>query len=131
MKNVLGQITDKYDYHSLLMKLLIFHQTNEKDVVEIKKIIQDIKNAQNDDGSWENTVVAAVYHIEKLLSLGIMGDNSSIEKGIAFLFKHLNLKWSGLQSSGKEYGLQLLVFFQLRTGISNLKLQKNTTLNLI
>jgi hypothetical protein len=111
MKNVLGQITDKYDYHSLLMKLLIFHQTNEKAVVEIKKIVQDIKNAQNDDGSWENTVVATVYHIEKLLSLGIMGDDSSIEKGIAFLFKHLNLKWSGLQSSGKAYGLQTSCFF--------------------
>ena len=111
MKNVLEKIGDKYDYHSLLMKLLIFNQTNEKDLFEIKKIIQDIKNAQNDDGSWENTVVATVYHIEKLLSLGIMGDDSSIEKGIDFLFKNLNLKWSGLQSSGKAYGLQTSCFF--------------------
>ena len=131
MQNLLNQTKNKYDYYSLLIKSLIFQQVQETDIIEIRKRIQAIKSSQIANGSWENTVFATVYHIEKLLDLGVTCDDSDIEKGIMFLFQNLNLKWTGLLSSGKTYGFRLLMFFQRRIGILNLKLQKNSTQKLI
>jgi len=105
--NVAEQIADKYDYDSLLIKTTIFGLNDKKDIIEANKLTQNIRNLQSENGSWEETVVATVYHIEKLMNLGVSCDDFSVQKGVAFLFKNLNLNWNGLQSSGKAYGLQV------------------------
>jgi len=106
LKNVAEQLANKYDYYSLLIKLIIYQQCDKNDFIEIKKLTQDIKSMQNENGSWEDTIVATVYYIEKLVNLGTSYADCSVQKGITFLFEHLNLNWEALQSSGKAYGLE-------------------------
>jgi hypothetical protein len=105
IKNAIEQITDKYDFYSLLIKLIIYQQTDENDIHELKKLIQEIKSVQNENGSWSDTVVATVYHVEKLTNLSVAYKDNSIQKASAFIFKHFNVKWSALEGSGKPYGL--------------------------
>ncbi len=111
LKNVADKLADKYDYESLLIKSIIYRQTNKNDVNEINKLIEDSRCMQNDNGSWEETVVATVFQIEKLASLGVSFSDPCIQRGVAFLFKNLNLNWDGLQGSGKPYGLQSHLVF--------------------
>jgi hypothetical protein len=105
-ENLHDHLIGKYDYHSLLIKSEIYHRMEERDILEINKIIKEMKGAQRENGSWEETIVATVHHIEKLLSLGVLVDDDSINNGIAFLFEHLNVDMAGQQGSGKTYGLQ-------------------------
>lgn len=111
LKNTLKQIENKYDYYSLLIKSKIYQKTDEKDIIEIKKFIQGIKNQQKENGSWEDTVVTTVHYIEKLINLGVSCNDNSVQKGIDFLFKNLHPKWKGLQSSGRAYGIESENFF--------------------
>ena len=111
LKNTLEQIANKNDYDSLLIKSKIYQQIDEKDIIETKKIIQEIQDKQNENGSWEETVVATVHYLEKLVNLGVSSNDNSVQKAIAFLFKNLHQKWEGLQSSGKVYGLKSEYFF--------------------
>jgi len=105
-ENMHDHLIGKYDYHSLLIKSEIYHRIDERDILEINKIIKEIKGAQRENGSWEDTIVATVHHIEKLLSLGVLVGDDSIDNGISFLFDHLNVDMEGQQGSGKTYGLQ-------------------------
>jgi hypothetical protein len=52
LKNVHEQATDRYDYHSLLIKSTIFRETSKKDIGEINKLKQFIQSIQNENGSW-------------------------------------------------------------------------------
>jgi hypothetical protein len=106
LKNLAEQIRDKHDYYALLIKSDIFQQTSEDDINEIKKLVQIIKSTQNENGSWSSTIVATVYHVEKLIKLGVSHEDTSVQKAVAFLFKQLKLNWEGFQGSGKAYGLQ-------------------------
>lgn len=106
LKNVLESITDKYDYDSLLIKSIIYGQTDENDIDAINKLIIEIKNAQSENGSWEDTVVATVHHLEKLINLGLSKNDNFVQKGINFIFDNCNLEWEAHQGSGKAYGLQ-------------------------
>jgi hypothetical protein len=100
LKNVAEQVADKYDYDSLLVKC-IYLQTDEKDVREINRIIKNIQDTQSENGSWDNTMVATVHHLEKLLNLGVSRDDLSVQEGIHFLMTHLNFELKRPQDPGK------------------------------
>jgi hypothetical protein len=111
LKNAAEQLVDEVDYYSLLIKKVIYEQTNAKDTEEINQLVQDIQRLQLENGSWDETVVATVHQLEKLINLGAPLDERSVKKAIAFLFKNFNTDWVALQGSGKPYGLQTQHFF--------------------
>ncbi len=106
LENVAEKLAGKYDYYSLLIKSIICRCITKNDVEEINKLIRYIQGTQNENGSWENTVVATIHNLEKLHNLGVSFQNNSVQKAITFIFQNLNLMWPALQSSGREYGLQ-------------------------
>lgn len=111
LKNAAEQLTDKVDYYSLLIKSAIYKQTSEHDIKEANKLLQEIRKIQSENGSWEDNVVATVYHIEKLVNLGVTLNDPAVQKAIGFLLRNLNSEWTALQGSGKPYGMQSQFFF--------------------
>ena len=111
LKDVAEHVADKYDYDSLLVKS-IYLQTDEKDVREINGLIKNIRDTQSENGSWDNTMVATVHHLEKLLSLGVSRDDPSVREGIDFLIAHLNFELKKPQNPSKtnekQSGIDLL-----------------------
>jgi hypothetical protein len=108
--NVAEHVADKYDYESLLAKS-IYRQTDEKDVLEINRLIKYIRDTQSENGSWDNTMVATVYHLEKLLNLGVSRDDPSVHEGIDFLVAHLNFELKRPQNPGKTNMKQTSIDF--------------------
>jgi len=106
LQNIAEHLAGEHDYYSLLIKSIIYRCDDENDSAEIKKLAQRIRSAQNEDGSWEDTVLSTTNQLEKLHDLGASLQENSVQKALSFLFQHLNLKWPALQSSGKEYELQ-------------------------
>lgn len=106
LKDTLKLIADKYDYDALLIKSLIYGCTSGNDISAINKLIQEIRNKQRENGSWDDTVIGTVHYIEKLINLGVPLDDCTVKKGVAFLFDNLNEKWEGLQNQGQAYSLQ-------------------------
>lgn len=104
LKNVSEHIADKYDHYSLLIKSVIYRQTDEKDICEMSKLIQDIRSLQNENGSWENTMVATVFHMEKLMDLGVRCDDPSVQNGADFIFKQLNFESENTPDTAKSQG---------------------------
>jgi Uncharacterized conserved protein len=86
-------IAENYDYWSLLIKLHIYRELSPKDEQAIVCMVQDIKKKQLNDGSFDHTVFATVYHMERLFSLGVTGQDAAMQKAVSFLFKHLNKHW--------------------------------------
>jgi hypothetical protein len=106
LKNAAEQLADEVDYYSLLIKTVMYKQTNKKDIEEKNKLIQDIQRLQRENGSWDETVVATAHQLEKLINLGVPCDDQSVQEAIEFLFKNFSTNWVALQGSGKPYGLQ-------------------------
>ena len=106
LENVAEKLAGKYDYYSLLIKSIIYRCITENDVEEINKLIRYIQGTQNENGSWENTVVATIHNLERLHNLGVSFPNNSVQKAISFIFQNSNLMWPAFQSSCREYGLQ-------------------------
>jgi hypothetical protein len=106
LENAAEHLAAEHDYCSLLIKSTIYRYLDENDTEEIKKLVQRIQSSQNENGSWENTVLETTHQLEKLHNLGISLQDNSVQKALSFLFQHLNLNWPALQSSGKEYGLR-------------------------
>jgi hypothetical protein len=125
-QNVADHLLGKYDYHSLLIKSEIYHQIDGNDILEINKMIKEIQSAQRQNGSWEDTIVATVHHVEKLVSLGVAIDDDYVRKGIAFLFDHLNANMEGRQGSEKRMDCKVITYFQPRIVTSNSMLLRNT-----
>jgi hypothetical protein len=102
--NPLDYVKYKYDFYSLLIKSGIYQKTDDNDKSEIAAFIAEIQNTQQDNGSWDNTVVGTVVNIENLLDLGIEKEDVYIQRGIKYLFSNLNNKFEGIHTIN-PYGL--------------------------
>jgi hypothetical protein len=105
MKNLKDTIGSRYDYDSLVIKLKILGQTSSSDIAEINKLLEDMRKLQSEDGSWEDTVVATVHYLERLVNLGLPLDDGSVKKAALFLTEQLDTNWRRLKNYGKTRGL--------------------------
>jgi len=100
----LDTLKEKCDFYSLLIKANIFQQTDERDNHEIALLIADIRRNQKENGSWDDTVTGTVVNMEDLLDLGVGQDDTSISRGVDFLFDNLNSELEGIHATA-PYGL--------------------------
>ncbi len=105
-------IGEHYDYHSLMIKKMI-GILDCKDEAIIKQLINEMKNQQNENGSWEDTVIATIYYMNRLLNLGMAKDDSVINKGVLYLFDCFNVELDALHTKD-PYGLKVNYIFTSR-----------------
>ena len=76
---------DAEDWYGIAVRcqLLRAPRTDEQAVIE--RLLAALADRQCADGSWENTVVATVHHLEILLEVGLRS-STAFTRGIAFLF---------------------------------------------
>jgi hypothetical protein len=91
-------LADSEDFYALLIKRDILGAVNERDRAAIRDLIARKKGAQNADGSWEDTVVGTVVHLEALLDLGVDPRDRAIRRGTEFLFENLNGNLQGIHT---------------------------------
>jgi len=101
----LDYVRDRYDFYSLLIKSKIYQKNNDKDIYAKTVVTAEILNKQKDNGSWDDTVTSTVVNIESLMDMDIEKDNSSVLRGVEFLFRNLNEKLDGIHTTA-PYGLQ-------------------------
>lgn len=92
-------IKQNYDFYSLLIKKNIFNNTTVRDNNEINNCIDEIKERQEYDGSWNSTVIGTAVNMEYLMELGIKSDDTTVKKGVEFLFSNLNETLDGLHTN--------------------------------
>ncbi len=93
--DVVKELEYNYDYYPLLIKSLVLKNLKQKDKSEIDRHIKNITKNQKPDGSWDNTLVATVINMEKLLALGLKKNDQAIKKGAGFLFRNFNKEVTG------------------------------------
>jgi len=89
LANLSNTLEGKFDYHSLMIKKALLGQSSIRDIAEMRTLVEEILSQQEANGSWEDTVVATAYHIERLLNLGIAKDDPAMQKAASFLLDHL------------------------------------------
>ena len=94
----LETLKDNFSFYSLLIKKNIYEQVSDRDRHEIEAQILQIKNSQNADGSWEDTVVGTVTNMEMLLDLDLVKEDEAIQNGIRFLYRNLNEDLQGIHT---------------------------------
>lgn len=114
IKDVRESIKEKYNYYSLLIKLQVIGELSQEDERAAAGMIQEIKDRQRADGSFDRTVFATVYHMEKLFSLGVTGKDMAMQKAAAFLFKHLHKHWEA--EPGEKPGRGICSSYVFSTG---------------
>jgi hypothetical protein len=105
VKDVLETLKERTDYYSLLIKSQIFGKISPKDELAINNLIQDIKNIQLTNGSFDHTVFATAYRMEILYSLGVTSKDTVMQKAVSFLFEHLNKSWETETDVGHGQGI--------------------------
>lgn len=105
MKNLKETLASRCDYDSLLIKPKILGQTSGSDVAEIKALCEGMRKLQGEDGSWEGTLVATVYYLERMVNLGLPLDDGSVKRAVLFLTEQLDENWCRLKNYGKTRGL--------------------------
>lgn len=109
IKDARRTLEERYDYHSLLIKSQIFRETSYKDERAIRDMIEEIQNRQFSDGSFDHSVFATAYHMEKLSALGVTGRDLAIQKAVSFLFRNQSKHWEA-QPGTKQGVYQAYVF---------------------
>ncbi len=102
-------VRERNDYYSLLLKKMI-GIIKQEDEVNMRRLITEIKNKQNENGAWEDTVIATIYYMNCLLSLGIEKDDPVINKGVLYLFDCFNVELDALHTKD-PYGLRVNYIF--------------------
>ena len=95
---------DNRSFYALLIKKDILGVLADTDLAAMDGILSKEKKAQREDGSWEDTVVGTVAHMEALLDLGLQPDDEVIRRGVGFLFTNLNENLPGIHTKDM-YGL--------------------------
>ncbi len=91
-------LADSEDFYALLLKKDILGALNDRDRAAIRDLIAEERAAQAADGSWENTVIGTVAHMEEMLDLGVDPGDDSIRRGAEFLFENLNENLQGVHT---------------------------------
>ena len=100
----LGYLEGRFGSYALLIRKRIYHVESEADRQATEALIAEIRGRQNESGSWAETVVGTVVHLERLIELGVSRDDPAIAAGVAFLFAHLHADFQGVHTS-MPYGL--------------------------
>ncbi len=80
----------------MLIRSRIYDNADHHDVQEINGHISKIRNSQMPNGSWEETSVATVHHIDELLDLGVSKNDPAIMLGAEYLLENLDKSNCGL-----------------------------------
>ena len=101
----LAQMLDNNEsFYALLIKRDILGILGDTDRAAIAGLIEKEKEGQAADGSWENTIVGTVSHIEALLDLNLSLSDQEIWHGVEFLFANWNECLPGIHTKD-AYGL--------------------------
>ncbi len=121
LKDVLKTLRENYDYYSLLIKSRIFGETSPVDEQAITQLALEIKNRQLSDGSFDHTVFATAYQIQKLMSLGVTEKDVAMQKAGSFLFEHLNRRWEAGAPARPGRGVQGSYVFSTQSRITEFR----------
>ena len=72
------------DWYGIAVRRLLRESRADEEAVKAR-LLAEIAGRQQDDGSWEHTVVATVHHLEMLAETGL-SDTPCFTRGIDFLF---------------------------------------------
>lgn len=104
LNDISETIEEKEDIYFLLIKKQILGKFSEEDRKAEQKLSKEYLAIQEEDGSWEHSVVATVYYLDKLLMLGKQKEDKEIQKGINFLLDSQVQELDAYQKNG-PYGL--------------------------
>ncbi len=99
----LAEVSDRFSLYALLIKDLLLASTPEDDGAKAQ-LMQAIQSMQQTDGSWEQTVVGTVVHMEVLLSLGLIPEHPAIQRAMDFILRQYHEDLEGIHID-KPYGL--------------------------
>lgn len=97
-------LAENEGFYALLLKKDILGALDDRDRAAIGDLVAREKGEQKADGSWEDTVVGTVVHMEALLDLGLDPGDETIRRGVEFLFSNLNGDLQGIHTK-ETYGL--------------------------
>lgn len=106
LNNSKQSLEEKYDYYAILIKKEIYQCLTAQDDSVIQEMIEKIASNQEADGSWEHSVVATVYFLDRLTRLGVSKEEQIVKKGIQFLLDSMVEEADACQKNG-PYGLKI------------------------
>lgn len=80
-------LTNGNDIYSIAAER-IFNKVNMSQT-DIEKRVKYITDLQNRDGSWDETVISTIHHLEMLHESGLGKTSKYIQKGVLFIKKNL------------------------------------------
>ena len=84
LNNSKQSLEEKYDYYAILIKKEIYQCLTAQDDSVIQEMIEKIASNQEADGSWEHSVVATVYFLDRLTRLGVSKEEQIVKRVFNF-----------------------------------------------
>jgi len=100
----LPYLRDRHGEYALLIKRTLGEPFTEEDSRALAALTREILSAQAADGSFGETVTGTVIHLDRLLDLGLPGEDPAIQKGARFLLSQRQPSLQGMHTDA-PYGL--------------------------